>query len=527
MSDYSSFAGDDRRGAVRYLHPIRQHWLLLLVLVVGSVATTWIIVSTVAKRYQATVDITVTPVSATDDTFQGLNVFRQSLDGSSTVVTAARVFSSPEIRLPATKAMGAQLGREASITIIPVSQADIVAIRATAQSAEGAAAAANIFAQTAISSRSAAFQAGVRQQISRIERQIAAIPSAQRATNLEYTALAQKVGVLKGYLGSPDPTLHLVAKATPPTSASWPRKKFAIAAAFIASLLLGSGMAVLLEVANPRISREEELQLTQRLPILARIPRLSGRVAHGYLLGKAPLPAAAWKGYRTLRAVLATAGPTGGFPSTILVTSASPGDGKTMTAVNLAITLAASDMRVILVDADLHRPMVSTIFHVATRGDGLTSVMTRRASVDSALVPAPSNPRLSLLLARREHVSKVGLFDATRVQSLLNRLREKADVIVIDSPPLPEVAEALELAAAVDAVLLAVRLGHTNRDRLNQLREMLARRGVSPVGLVVTTRRSAQAESPYDYGGEVNVEAEQEEGSWAERRATLVRLRDS
>ena len=107
----------------------------------------------------------------------------------------------------------------------------------------------------------------------------------------------------------------------------------------------------------------------------------------------------------------------------------------------------------------------------------------------------------------------------------MGRLSDRADVIVIDSPPLPEVAEALELAAAAEVVLLAVRLGHTNRDRLNQLREMLARRGVSPVGIVVTTRRSAHAESPYDYGGEITAEVVEEE-TWAHRRGTIVRLQD-
>ena len=203
MSEHSTFVGDDRRGAVRYLHAIRQHWVLLLLLVVCSVATTWIFVSTVAKRYQATVDISVTPVTATDDTFQGLSVFRQSLDGSSTVVTAARVFSSPEIRLPAAKAMGPRLADAATITIIPVNQADVVAIRATAHTAKDAALAANIFAATATRTRTKVFQTGVRGQIDRIERQIVAIPSSQRATNLEYTTLAQKVGLLKSYLGIP------------------------------------------------------------------------------------------------------------------------------------------------------------------------------------------------------------------------------------------------------------------------------------------------------------------------------------
>jgi capsular exopolysaccharide synthesis family protein len=333
--------------------------------------------------------------------------------------------------------------------------------------------------------------------------------------------------VLKSFVGGRDPTLSVVAKATPPTAPSWPREKLTLAAAFFASLLLGCGLAVLLEVANPRVSREEELQLLHRLPVLARVPRLPTRVVHSYLVGKSQLPGAAWKGYRTLRAVLAGAGPDGRFPQTILVTSASPGDGKTMTAVNLAITLASAETRVILVDGDLHRPLVATIFHVAARGDGLTGVLSGRMPIEAALVPAPTNPHLHLLLARRQHFSHVRLFDASRVQTLLDGLKGKADVIIIDSPPVPEVAEALELAAASDAVLITVRLGHTNRDRLNQLREMLARRGVSPVGFVVTTRRSAQAESPYDYGGDISPEPQEaSEADWSERRARLVRLQD-
>ena len=197
---------------------------------------------------------------------------------------------------------------------------------------------------------------GLQQQIKRIQQQIASIPQSQRTSSFEYTSLAQRVGLLKSYVGSNDPTLSIIAKANPPIAPSWPRERLTLAASFFAALLLGCGLAVLLEVANPRISREEELQLSQRLPVLARIPRLSARVAHGYLLGKSPLPGAAWKGDWISRVVLATAGPDGGFPKTILVTSADPGDGKTMTAVNLAITLAAADMRVILVDADLHRP---------------------------------------------------------------------------------------------------------------------------------------------------------------------------
>ena len=80
MSELSAFPGDERRGAVRYVHAIRQHWLLVTLLVAGSVAIAYVFVSTAVKRYEASVDIVISPVSANDDTFQGLTVFRQSLE---------------------------------------------------------------------------------------------------------------------------------------------------------------------------------------------------------------------------------------------------------------------------------------------------------------------------------------------------------------------------------------------------------------------------------------------------------------
>src|SRR5262249_44236621 len=135
------------------------------------------------------------------------------------------------------------------------SQAAVVAITATARTGPDAAHAADIFASTALRVRRDGFLAGLTAAIDRIQRQIVAIPAAQRATSVEYSALAQKLGVLKSYVGSSDPTLQLVARASVPTAPSWPRTKLSLAAALIASLLLGCGIAVLLEVANPTIGR--------------------------------------------------------------------------------------------------------------------------------------------------------------------------------------------------------------------------------------------------------------------------------
>ena len=163
-----------------------------------------------------------------------------------------------------------------------------------------------------------------------------------------------------------------------------------IAIAFVASLLLGLGLALALELVNPRVNREEELLLDQRLPILARVPRMPRRVIRRYLTGRAPLPGGVREAYRTLRARL-TSGRDGGLPGSILITSASPGEGKTMTSVNLAIGLATTGTRVILVDGDLRRPMVATLFGVPARNRGLADLITGESRLDDLLTPAPGH----------------------------------------------------------------------------------------------------------------------------------------
>ena len=519
MTDFSLSEREQQPGAVRYLQAIRAHWRLIVLLVAIATAASAALVLTTPKQFEATADIILTPLSATDNTFQGFSLFRQSFDGSSSVVTASRVFNSAQTRLPALAALRRQ-GLDATVKAEPLAQADIVSIRTTAGTAIAAARAANVFADTTVATRTALFQQDLRDYISRLERRVAAVPVAQRDTNVEYAAIAQRLGELKGFVGSSDPTLRIVARATPPLSASRPRPTLTIGAAIIASLLLGVGLALLLELANPHVSREDELQLGLRLPILARIPRLSTRVAHGYLMGQRQLPSSAWKGYRTLRASLATAGPDGSFPRSILFTSGSPSDGKTMSAVNLAITLAAADLRVILVDADLHRPMIATIFNFGAPAEGFAGVLAERVPVGMALVQAPAHPQLRLLLSRRELVAQGRLFEGSRVRRAIDELHEKADVVIFDAPPLTEVAEALELAAVVDAVIVAVRIGHTRRDRLTELNELLHRRGVSPVGIVVTTREHSPSESPYDYQGDV-VAAPPAAGTLERKVATL------
>jgi receptor protein-tyrosine kinase len=196
---------------------------------------------------------------------------------------------------------------------------------------------------------------------------------------------------------------------------------------------------------------------------------------------------------------LTGAGPDGGYPRTILVTSAIPGEGKTMTSVNLAITMALTGVKVILIDADLRRPMIATVFGAAARSNGFGLLLLGNASPELALLEAPGTPNLQLLLSNPEHAHLVDMLQRDRLEAVLEQLQEYAEVIIIDSPPLTEVGDALPLADVADTVLVAVRLGRSRRDKLDELRRALAQRGVAPAGFVVTTARRNRKPT-YGYG---------------------------
>jgi capsular exopolysaccharide synthesis family protein len=493
--------GVEQRGAVRYLAALRERWLLLVALVVLAVGAAVAYVETAHPRYQAEADVLVTPLPDGDSSFLGFSLLREGTDPSRAVLTAGTLVSTPQVVQIAARNLhtkpAAALG---AITVSPVTQSSFVAISASSGSPARAAQIANAFADALIAERTAEFQQQLNARVTRLRQQLDAIPLAQRLQSAAGASLETELGELTSLIGSKDPTLQILARAAPPASPVWPRKTLSVAIAFLAALILGAGVALALELVSPRINQEDELLLEQRLPILARIPRMSAGRVRAYLAGREPLPGAVREAYRTLRASLEGGNRGEQFPHTLLITSASPGEGKTMTSVNLATTLAAAGQRVVLIDGDLRRPMVATVFGVGRQPNGFADVLSGRGTLSEALVEAPAyGDRLRLLLAAPDHAQLVDLLQADRIDALLAELRLEADAVVIDSPPLGEVADALALADASDAVVVAVRLGRTRRDKLTDLRRMLARHDITPTGFVVTARRRRRALDTY-YG---------------------------
>jgi Mrp family chromosome partitioning ATPase/capsular polysaccharide biosynthesis protein len=494
--DSLSTDGSDLR---KYLQAIRRHVILIVTLAVLAVGAALIVSETSTKRYDATADLLVSPVASNDETFLGINVFRDSTDQSRSVLTLSRLLASEQIGQRVKVLLHSPLSARAllsRVTIQPVGQASIVSITASSPDPRAAAAIANAFATAIIQQRSADFQHDVTTQVDRVKAYLKTVPAATQNSNQAIT-LQQRLAQLVPLLGAPDPTLRLANPASAPTSPVWPRPTLAAAIALLAALLIGSALAIAIEFWNPNVRDENEILLSHRLPILARVPRLKGSVANAYLAGKEPLPPSSWEAYRRLRAALDQ--PAEGVargPLSVVVTSAAPGEGKTMTSLSLALSFATAGKRVVLVDADLRRPMLASIFRVPPASRGIETALAG-GKLAPLLVQPPEHPNLSLLLTRPENAAIIDSITPERVASLIEALSRHAEVIIFDTAPVGEAAETLAFAETASAVLLAIRLGSTRRDRLADTLRLFAQQRVRLAGVVVTTDRAAQRSSYY------------------------------
>ncbi len=184
----------------------------------------------------------------------------------------------------------------------------------------------------------------------------------------------------------------------------------------------------------------------------------------------------------------------------MLVTGSSASEGKTTTAINMATSLAAAGNSVILIESDLRRPSISRALGVKAE-HGVVSVLIESIALEDALVTSEQfGPNLGLLLADYEGGWIAELFALPGARDLVAKARDLADYVIIDSPPLTDVVDALPLVNDVDDVLVVVRLGKTMLSKLAQLGELLAENQIRPVGfaLVGTDRPSR---SDYHYYG--------------------------
>lgn len=274
----------------------------------------------------------------------------------------------------------------------------------------------------------------------------------------------------------------------------------------VAGLMLGGGIALVREKMDHSINRPEEIEEILLIPNLAVIPEAgpylleSGSNGDGDLR---PLDPPGAEAYRILRANLLFS--QGGLKS-LVVTSATPGEGKTTTAANLAAAMARQGMRVLLMECDLRRPSLKRLFEGRPGDVDLEDVLLDNQEWRKATFPS-GVPGLDLLLARRTLPRAAEYLAGADMKNLLEELVGHYDMVILDTSPLLVAADAAVLGAIADGVLLVVRATHTDREVVQRAMHQLALVGARVVGTVLNDPDGSMAryKSYYDYSAEYEV----------------------
>jgi capsular exopolysaccharide synthesis family protein len=264
---------------------------------------------------------------------------------------------------------------------------------------------------------------------------------------------------------------------------------------------LGSGVAYVADLVEARVRTLTEIRKFVDLPLIGVIPfiRDEQMIADGTagLLSHHKPRSSLAESYKTTRTNLEFLRRSR-QAQTLMVGSALPGDGKTTTVSNLAITLANTGRRILLIDGDLRKPSLHRVFEVARHG-GLAEALLSVEPCDHLIRQTCVN-NLELLTTGRDISNPAELLASDRLAELLKELRPNYDLILIDSPPLLLVTDPSIIAAVVDGIILVVKISSTRRRDLDVTNDMLKTLGVPVYGMVVNGVTREEFGYGYGYG---------------------------
>lgn len=298
-------------------------------------------------------------------------------------------------------------------------------------------------------------------------------------------------------------SIVIVEKARLPTAAIRPRVMVNTLLAAIVGAMLALGLIFLVEYLDDRIKTPEDLLQLLNTAVLGNISRIALPKGSKELtadqrlisIGQPRNPIT--EAYRSLRTNLQFSSIDTAL-ELLLVTSATPGEGKTTTAANLATVVAQSGRRVVLIDADLRKPQQHKLFALAA-SPGLTEALVASDAQPADYLHSTIVPNLQVITSGHIPPNPAELLGSQRMQQLLHNVRAHADLIIIDAPPLLPVTDAQVLATQVQGVLLVVRAGVARRTPLVRAVEALERVQARLLGVAINDLTRSVRSSYYYY----------------------------
>ncbi|MFF4137891.1 polysaccharide biosynthesis tyrosine autokinase [Streptomyces mirabilis] len=278
--------------------------------------------------------------------------------------------------------------------------------------------------------------------------------------------------------GSSPVSLGVTQEAVAPVGPVSPRPLLNLAAGVFGGLLLGAGLVALRENLDTTLKTSEALGEFTALPGLGTIPYDRNAVRQPLVSADGHSHRA--EAFRKLRTNLQFS-QVDDPPRIIVVTSSVPGEGKTNTAVNLALSLAEAGVSTCLVDGDLRRPCVASTFGLV-QDAGLTTVLIGQARIEDVMQQVGGG--LSVLASGAVPPNPTELLASARMEEVLRELAVTYEVVIVDTAPLLPVADTVGLASLAQGALLVVRAAKTSREQVRTAAESLDRVGVRVLGTV-------------------------------------------
>jgi len=480
-----------------------RKWVWLIVLLTVLVAGISFVISRRSTPiYQATATLMVNQAAGV--TAPG---YSDILTSERLARTYANLLTGWQVLAETSKRLGIDPKYLGTVTVTPVRDTQLLDVKVEGPSPTLVVDIANTLPQVFIEQNQAVQLGRVSQSKATLEREISnteadiartqaalqnALDDVQRS-RLE-TSLAQYrstySNLVAGYqqikLAEAQSTANLVLSepAVVPVRPIRPRVLFNTLIAAIVGAILGFAVVLLIDYLDDTVKTADDIYRTSGLSTLGAIARLRDLTADRQLVTWLHSKAPESEAYRTLRTNIQ-------FSSvdkpvhTLLVTSSGPGEGKSTTAANLALVMAQTGQRVILVDTDLRRPVMHRIFGAPNNVGMTTALLSGDNIILDQYLQATEVNNLSVLTSGPTPPNPSELLGSHRMAALIDRLSEAADIVIFDSPPVLAVTDAAVLGRQVDGVLLVVDAGKTRDQALNQATSELEKTGAHLLGVAL------------------------------------------
>jgi receptor protein-tyrosine kinase len=502
---------EETAGLEDYLRVLREKfWVVIITVVIVAAAAVAVSITT-TPLFKASTNL-VYQRTGLDTALLGTQLYVYDSNQARAIDTAVAVIDENRTIAQAVKdELGSSRSVESLLEMISVStdpNTSVVVIDAVSADRDEAAAVANAFSHQFTAYRQKTDRATVASAREVVKQQMDTLDPADLQG--EYGLMLQeKYETLRILESMQDGGFAPVSAAVPPATAFTPQTTRNTILGLVVGLVLGVGLAFLLDYLDKRIKDEKTLEREFGAPVLVSVPSVGGGWGEGKKKkGRSLRPVgfsehqSLIEPFRTLRSSLQYFS-MGKENSVWLITSGLPKEGKTITTVNLALSFALSGKRVVIVETDLRRPMVHEYLGLDS-AMGVTDVLAGTEKLANVMqlvraddflpetgrrTPGEVNPKM---LQRNLYAVAAGplppnpaeLLSSERMGALIEELKCIADVIIIDTPPVLMVSDALVLLPYVDGVLLAARLHSTTRNEAEAVRNVMERAQARVVGVV-------------------------------------------